>query len=159
MIPYRIVAIPSTTADEIRTTLRSPGYGHPGFVEVANGYGPCRLCLRTFDEGEERRIGFTYDAFAGVEDLPLPGPVFVHEDACDRHPEDAGFPEDLRRLPMTLDGYSRMRRLLAQERVTDGNAEPVIESLFGNPEIDYIQVHNREVGCYLFRIERVTQRG
>lgn len=158
MSHYRIVAIASTTAEAVRRTLESPGYGHPGFVEIANGYGPCRVCLRRFDEGAERRIGFTYDAFSDIEDQPLPGPVFIHEDACERHPEADGFPEDLRQIPMTLDGYALTRRLVAREHVTNGTTEPVIERLLENPDIDYVQVHNREVGCFLFRIERRSPR-
>ena len=47
-MPFRTVAIPTSTADSVRTTLASPGYGHPAHVEVANGHGPCRHCLRTF---------------------------------------------------------------------------------------------------------------
>src|SRR2546429_2622724 len=48
---------------------------------------------RVFVPGEDRRILFTYDRFAGVESLPQPGPVYVHAEACARYSEDAGFPE------------------------------------------------------------------
>jgi hypothetical protein len=79
--PFRVAAIPTKVADLVRSTMRSPGYGHPAHAEVATGYGPCRHCLRDFQVGKERRILFTYDPFHGIEPLPLPGPIFIHEDA------------------------------------------------------------------------------
>lgn len=102
----------------------------------------------------DRRILFTYDRFAGVESLPLPGPVFVHAEPCQRYPEDAGFPEELRAHSVTLDAYALGRRLLAQEYVTDGKVERIIEQLFARPDVDYIHVCDTEAGCYDFRMER-----
>ena len=98
MIPYRIIALPTQIAEEVRTIGKAPRYGHPAITEVAKGYGPCRHCLRTFAVGVERRTLFTYDSFDTVE--------------------------------------------------------AVIERLFARPDIDYIQVHDTEAGCYDFRIER-----
>ncbi|HEX6059643.1 MAG TPA: DUF1203 domain-containing protein [Gemmatimonadaceae bacterium] len=151
---FRCLAIPSAVAEAVRATMRAPGYGHPAHVEVATGHGPCRHCLRTFDIGRERRILFTYDAFDGVEPLPLPGPVFIHADACSRYPEDGGFPEDLRAHPVTLNAYARGRRVLAQEYVTDGVVEPVLERLFARQDTAYVHVRDTEAGCYDLRIER-----
>src|SRR5512132_1092925 len=93
---FRVAAIPTKVADLVRSSMRSPGYGHPAHAELATGYGPCRHCLRDFQVGKERRILFTYDPFHGIEPLPLPGPIFIHEEPCERFSEDAGFPADLR---------------------------------------------------------------
>lgn len=89
MTPYRIVALPTATAERVRTTGRSPGYGHPAHSEVATGYGPCRHCLRTFRVGEERRTLFTHDPFHGLEELPLPGPVFIPRSPASATPRTA----------------------------------------------------------------------
>lgn len=135
--------------------MASPRYGHPAHSEIAEGYGPCRHCLRTFRVGEERRILFTYDAFDNLEPLPLPGPVFVHAEACERFAEDGGFPQGLRAHPLTFNGYARGRRLMVQEYVADGEVEPVIQRLLARPDVDYIHVRDTEAGCYDLRIERV----
>lgn len=58
MQPFRVVAIPDEIAESVRTKLVAPVYGHPAHAEVAKGYGPCRLCLRTFTVGAERRVLF-----------------------------------------------------------------------------------------------------
>ena len=156
MISFHTVAIPTSAAEEVRATLASPGYGHPAHVEVAQGHGPCRHCLRTFRVGEERRILFTLDPFTSVEALPLPGPVYIHEDSCELYPIDGGFPDDLRSHVLTLEAYARGRKLQAQEYVEDGDVEAVIERLFARPEIDYIHVCDTEAGCFDLRIERAA---
>jgi hypothetical protein len=154
MTATRIVAIPTKVADAVRLTMRAPIYGFPAHAEVATDDAPCRHCLRTFIAGKDRRILFTYDRFTGVESLPQPGPIYVHAEACKRYAEQNGFPEELRGSPRTLEAYGRGRHLLAQEHVSNGNFEPIIEKLFASPEVDYLQVNSTTAGCFTFRIER-----
>ncbi len=154
MPSIRIVAIPTEVAESVRATMRAPVYGHPAHTELVAEFAPCRHCLRLIAAGVDRGILFTYDRFAGMESLPLPGPVFVHAEPCLRYPEDAGFPEELRASPRTLEAFARGRRLLAQEYVTDGKMEKVIERFFARPDVDYIHVSSTTAGCFTFRIER-----
>ncbi len=154
MTAFRVLAIPTEVAKSVRSTMRAPVYGHPAHAELATDAAPCRHCLRVTASGVDRRILFTYDRFAETESLPLPGPVFVHAQDCPRYPEDGGFPEEPRSSPRTLEAYARGRRLLAQEYVTDGNAEAVIERMFARPDVNYIHVSSTTAGCYTFRIER-----
>lgn len=154
MSPFRTIAIPTATASAVRATLKAPRYGHPAHAEVATGHGPCRHCLRTFRVGVDRRILFTYDAFDDLEPFPLPGPVFIHEDACERYPEGAGFPDGLRPYAVTLSGYGRGRLLREQVRAEGGRAEVEIERLLARADVDYIHVRDTSAGCYDFRIER-----
>jgi len=157
MHPIRIAAIATEIAEEVRSTMKAPGYGFPAHTEMGEDAAPCRHCLRIIEPGKARRILFAYDRFRGVESLPQPGPIYVHADDCPRYAEEAGFPEELRNSPRTLEGYSRGRRLVDQKYVSDGEFEPAIENLFALPEIDYLQVHSTTAGCFTFRIERATQ--
>ena len=150
----RIVAIPTKVFELVRATMLAPKYGFPAHSEVGADPAPCRHCLRLIKSGLERRVLFTYDRFAGLESLPLPGPVFIHGALCERYPEGAGFPDELRASPRTLEGYARGRHLLAQKYVTDGKMETVIEEIFARPNVDYIHVNSTTAGCYTFRIER-----
>jgi uncharacterized protein DUF1203 len=156
MQSYRVVAVGERIAGAVRKTLRSPGYGHPAHAEVATGYGPCRQCLRTFAIGKERRILFTYDPFYGRENLPLPGPVFIHEQDCERYPENGVFPPDMLSHRLTLNAYATGRRLLAQRYVADGAVEPELQRLLRDREVAYIHVRDTEAGCYDFCIERTS---
>jgi hypothetical protein len=153
MSSFQVVPIPDRVAARVRATLHAPGYGHPAHVEVAAGYGPCRSCLRTFREGQEERVLFTYDPFHGIDSYPSPGPVFVHRDACEAWNGD-GFPPKLRALPLMLEGYGPGRALIAREPVSDGEVEPAIGRLFGHAAVTFVHVRNAEAGCYIARVER-----
>ncbi len=154
MIPIRVVAIPTEIADAVRSTHKDPHYGHPAHTEIAEEGAPCRHCLHIIAAGSEKATLFTLDAFEGVESLPLPGPVYIHAEACERYPADGGFPPALRNSPRTLNAYARGRRLVAAEYVEKGNVDAGIEKLFARPEVDYIHVRSTTAGCYTFRIER-----
>jgi hypothetical protein len=154
MPDYRFLAISEAMAEKVRRTRESPGYGHPVHSEVATGYGPCRLCLRDFEVGLERRLLFTLDPFHGLEPFPLPGPVFIHEAECDRHPEHGGFPGDLLGHDLTFAAYARGRVLKAEERTTGEGVQPTIARLLGRDDVDYLHVRDTQAGCYDLRIER-----
>ena len=157
MQSYRVLAVGGPIANAVRKTLWSPGYGHPAHTEVATGYGPCRQCLKTFSVGRDRRILFTYDPFYGSEKLPLPGPVFIHENDCERYPEDGGFPVDMLSHHLTLNAYARGRRLVAQRYVSNGGVETELQQLFQDHDVAYIHVRDTDAGCYDFCIERTSE--
>jgi Protein of unknown function (DUF1203) len=157
MIPIRVVAISTEIADAVRRTHKDPHYGHPAHTKVAGEGAPCRHCLRIIAAGSDRATLFTYDAFEGIEALPLPGPVYIHAEACDRYPENDGFPPALRNSPRTLNAYAKGRRLVAAEYAANGDLEAEIEKLFARPDVDYIHVRSTSAGCYTFRIERADR--
>src|SRR4051812_38204301 len=137
---FRFSGIPQEIATEVRTTMRAPECGHPAFKALAQGYGPCRLCLRTFRIGADERILFTYNPFA-VGELPAPGPVFIHARPCERY-ESAELPADFRELPMVLEGYGEEGRLLSRERVAGGAVEQMLERIFGADRARYAHIRN-----------------
>jgi Protein of unknown function (DUF1203) len=155
-MPFRITGIPTDLAAEVRQTLRSPQYGHPAHRETATGYGPCRLCLRTFDVGVDERILFTYQPFRDAASVPTPGPVFVHAGACERY-DDSALPADFRPLPLLLEAYGEGGELLGQERVRDRRPEELMEHLFAATAASYLHIRNAEAGCFMARLDRVGQ--
>lgn len=154
MTPFRVVAIPTAVALEVRKSQRAPGYGHPAHTEVATGYGPCRQCLRTFGIGSELRTLFTYDAFQGFEQVPLPGPIFIHAESCNRYPEESGYPGDMLTHPAILTAYAKGQTLIEQLHVFAGGHEGAVQRLLECTEVDYIEVRDKQAGCYDFRIQR-----
>ena len=150
----KVVAIPTEIAETVRLTMKAPGYGFPALLEMGEDDAPCRHCLKLIAAGKEKRILFTYDRFSGVEELPQPGPIYIHEENCPRYAEDAGIPEELRTSPRTLEAYARGRRLVGQEYVNARSFELTIQLLFSRTEVNYLQVHSTTAGCFTFRIER-----
>ena len=154
MPAFRYVGIPESVAKEARATLRSPQYGHPASRDRAKGYGPCRLCLRTFAVGEEDRLLFTYQPHRDQGALPQPGPVFIHAEPCVRY-EAPELPPDFRALPLVVEGYGATGWIAAQEPVASGPAEEVVARMLARPDVAYVHIRNLEVGCFMARVERV----
>lgn len=150
---YRIVAIDNKLVSDVRKTLVSPQYTSlAAAVSVATGYGPCRSCLRVFDQGNENRIYFTYNSFDGLSELPDPGPIFIHEDTCDRY-SGSSFPPDLLELPLLLEAFGEESRLVSRTPVEPSRVDAQIAEIFNLPEVSFINVRNAEAGCFVCRIE------
>jgi uncharacterized protein DUF1203 len=154
MAGFHVLPIDSALIEAVRNTLKSPQYGHPAHVELAAGYGPCRACLKQFRTGEENRILFTYNPFAGLDEYPSPGPVFIHADSCRHYAQPGKFPEELRSLPLTLEAFGENRWIIARERPAEHEIEQSVERLLNTSGVRYIHVRNTEAGCYIARIER-----
>jgi hypothetical protein len=150
---FRVLPIDNDLADAVRKTKRSPQYGHPAHIELATGYGPCRACLKQFRTGQEDRILFTYNPFAGLDEYPSPGPVFIHARSCPCYSEPGQFPEELRTLPLTLEAYGDHRWIIARERPAGNEIETSVERLLNASGVRYIHVRNTEAGCFIARIE------
>jgi hypothetical protein len=155
MTKFRVIAIATNVAIEVRNSGKSPRYGHSTQTTMASGYGPCRHCLRTFRVGQENRILFTYDAFTGIEGIPLPGPVFIHERDCARYDELSGYPVDMQPYPVVLNAFAHGQTLI-EKLVLEPQEDKAcaVELLLKKPAVAYIEVRDRTAGCFDFRIER-----
>lgn len=151
---FRVISISEKIAEKVRRSMVSPQYPSlPAFSSVANGYGPCRSCLRTFDEGNENRTSFTYDPVEGILDLPQPGPVFIHSANCEKFVGNE-FPEGLRGLPMFFEAFDNIGDLLHRVRVETGSEGSQINSLFADERVNFLHIRNAEAGCFIARVER-----
>jgi len=149
----RYLGIATSLADTVRSTMRSAQYPHPAHAELARGYGPCRECLGTFRAGEEERILFTYQPFSD-DQLPAPGPVFIHRESCSNY-QSAAFPEPLRAVPLVVEGFDATGAPVRRESVGNARAEDVVSSVMGLPGVAFGHLRNAEAGCFVARIERI----
>jgi hypothetical protein len=152
MKPFNAVAIPTDVAESVRRNGKDPRFGHPAYTNTATESAPCRHCLRLIRPGE-KQILFTYDAFEGTEKLPLPGPVYIHAEPCERYSEEGAFPPELRQSPRTLNAYAKGRRLLAAEYVDDASIDSALAYLGAQPDVAYIHVRSTAAGCFTFRMD------
>jgi hypothetical protein len=150
---YQVVPIAPELARSVRENLKSPQYGHPAFADLSKGYGPCRVCLKTFVKDAEERILFTYNAFENLSRLPLPGPVYIHKNECRAFAEN-GFPPELIDLPLLFEAYGEESELIAREGVKKLEIDQQIAGLFEFSGVDYFNIRNAEAGCFVARIER-----
>lgn len=151
---FIVKGISENISSTVRSEFVSPQYRSlPAFTSVANGYGPCRSCLHTFDEGNEDRTSFTYNPVEGILDLPQPGPVFIHSEECERF-IGTSFPQGIRGLPMYLEAFDSDGMLRSRVRVVDESEDTQISKLFEEPAVDFLHIRNAEAGCFIARIER-----
>jgi hypothetical protein len=151
---FRVIPIPAAVAEETRRTRLSPGFGHAVQTHVASAqtYGPCRSCLRRTREGE-RRLLLSYNPYPEAEQVPVVGPIYIHEDPCEPY-AGPGFPEELRNLPMALRGHHRDGSAIVNVKLEDRSPEAAIEALFRDERIAYIAIQNPEAACFIARVER-----
>jgi hypothetical protein len=96
---------------------------------------------------------FTYNPFDGLHDYPAPGPIFIHEEECERFDGDS-FPPELRSLPLMFEAYGENRHLIEREPANGEGVERVIARLLGLPGVRYIHLRNAEAGCFMANITR-----
>lgn len=154
----RILPMSSDIAAAVRAEMRSPQYGHPAHAEIAAGYGPCRVCLRKFREGAEERLLFTYNAFEGLLDVPLPGPVFIHRDSCRPYAFEE-FPQELLDLPMLFESYAADGSIVSTVSFDRDAPNEQIRELLTDPLTKFINVRNAEAGCHIARVCRDSNAG
>ncbi len=153
---FKVIPIPTEIAKTAREKMVSPQYKSLMAISaVANGYGPCRSCLKTFRQGQEDRIYITYNSSDGLSDLPSPGPIFLHKENCEQFESD-GFPFELRDLPMLFEGFGNDSELILREKVQSEILESQIDSIFRSSTIKYINIRNAEAGCFIARIDRIA---
>jgi uncharacterized protein DUF1203 len=148
---FVVEPMPEAVAAYVREHGRDPTWGHATVTQPATGFGPCRLCLRTFAEGEPRTL-LTYDSYAGVARFPQPGPVYVHAGGCERYDGD-GFPPALRGLKLTFEAVAAGPRVVALERTEGGDVEGAIARLLELPDVQFVNVRNTEAGCFVARVD------
>jgi Protein of unknown function (DUF1203) len=150
---FRIEPIPAEITSEVRRSMVSPQYRSlMANASVANGYGPCRSCLRVFDQGVDRRIYFTYNSFDGLADLPDPGPVFIHENECKAFEGD--FPEDILMLPVYLEAFGNESVIVQRVRMDSSTVNAQLSELLNRPDVQFVNLRNAEVGCFIARVVR-----
>jgi hypothetical protein len=154
MNSVRIVPIPTEVAESVRATGKAPVYGFPAHQLVAAGRAPCRHCLKLIRPQEEELLLFTYDPFRELGQPPLPGPVYIHAEKCERNGDLTTFPEEFRGRSLTLIAYGDDRKLVHEIRLTDGREDEAAQRLFADPAVKYVHVRSTDAGCYLFRLER-----
>ena len=155
---YRVTGLPVALTDEVRRTLRSPGYGHPVHVEQATGPGPCRQCLRPFRPGLDRRILFTHRpaaaAAAAAGTVTVPGPVFILHEVCERY-VDLAFPPGLTGFPLLLEARGSGGRILACRAGMGKDIERIVIALLGRAKVTHLHLRHPEAGCFIARVDHL----
>jgi len=159
MKKFRIVPLSKSYTDKIRTT-KQDDFGHPIIEQVATGRGPCRISLRPFVPGIDKRILFTHSPFDIDNPYNQSGPVFIHSEEVAPYSYHYQFPPEIKadkeHFHITLIGYDKQQMMIYTKLVGDRDVDELIAEIFDkHPEVDYLHARSAEAGCYICKIERV----
>ena len=149
---FQIVPLPTEIADAARYGVKSGAADHTVVTVDSPGSSPCRHCLRWAQPGE-RVILFPYAAIPSGHPYSETGPIFVHADECQRYSATNEYPADFR-IGRVFRAYDSNYNIIDAQVVDGSEPEVVIESLFQNPEIAFVDVRSVTRGCFTFRVQR-----
>jgi hypothetical protein len=114
---------------------------------------PCRVSLRDAEPGETLLL-------LNYEHLPVASPyrsshaIYVREFAVEARPAVDEVPEVLRRRMLSIRGFDKEGMMRDADVVDGQEVASAIVRIFGNPEIDFIHLHNAKPGCFAARVDR-----
>ena len=155
---FKIVPLSKEYATRLRAAGRDD-FGNEIVAQIATGYGPCRVSLKPFVPGVDRRILASHSPFEIANAFNQPGPVFFNAQDVDTYADVHRFPPEIKadpaNFPLTLIGYSADQRMVFTELVGDGDVDEMIKDIFtSRPDVAYLHARNAEAGCFICKIER-----
>lgn len=158
MTRFKIVPLSKEYAAEIRAAGKDQ-FGHTVIEQVATGSGPCRVSLKPFKKGIDKRLLISHSPFTIDNAYNQPGPVFIHADEVEPYADIHRFPPEIKAnkksFPLSLIGYNKEQMMVCTQLVGDADVDELIPEIFDqHPEVDYLHARNAQACCYICRIER-----
>ncbi|MDR3694250.1 DUF1203 domain-containing protein [Mucilaginibacter sp.] len=160
MNKFKIVPLSRAYAQRIRQAMKDD-FGHPVTEKVATGSGPCRVSLKPFVKGVDKRMLLTHSPFAVDNAFNQPGPVFINSDDVEEYSDIYRFPPEIKAnkesFPLTLIGYNAAQQMVFTQLVGDTDADDLICAVFdAHPEVEYLHARNAQACCFICKIERAN---
>lgn len=160
---FKVVPLSLDTANSIRSR-RQDDFGNKVIETLATGKGPCRVSLRPFKIGKDRRFLFKHSPFEIDNIFNQPGPIFINKANVEPYTDVNRFPPTLiadQDIPITLIGYSSeqvmiyTRQLSQQEKE---NIDTLITEIFNQHiNIAFLHARHAEACCYICKIEPIRR--
>ncbi len=159
MNKFKIVPISKAYANKIKLTLRDD-FGHEITEKVATGSGPCRVSLKPFKKGADKRLLLTHSPFEIDNAFNQPGPVFINSDDVEEYSDIYRFPPEIKAdkksFPLSLIGYDAGQQMVFTKLVGEADVDELIAEIFiQQPEVEYLHARNAQACCFICKIERL----
>ncbi len=159
MNQFKIVPLSKSYAQKIRTAMKDD-FGHEVTEKIATGGGPCRVSLKPFKKGVDKRLLFTHSPFEADNAYNQPGPVFINSDDVEEYNDIHQFPPELKAdkisFPLTLIGYNNEQQMVLTKLVGDADVDELITQIFETrPDVHYLHARNAQACCFICKIERL----
>jgi hypothetical protein len=161
MKKFKIVPLSKEYAAHIRSTGKDE-FGHTVIEQVATGLGPCRVSLKPFKKGIDKRLLISHSPFALDNAFNQPGPVFINKEEVSAYTDVYRFPPEIKAnkksFPLSLIGYNEDQLMIFTQLVGDDDVDELIERIFiQRPEVAYLHARNAQACCYICKIERAEE--
>jgi len=158
MSNFKIVPLSKAFVQKIKTTM-TDDFGNPVIEQLATGLGPCRVSLKPFNKGADKRLLFKHSPFEMENAYNQSGPVFVQAADVEEYSDIHRFPPEIKAnkqsFPLSLIGYDKNQMMVLTRLVGDADADELITALFDqHPEVDYLHARNAQACCFICKIER-----
>jgi hypothetical protein len=159
MKQFKIVPLTKEYATKIREK-NTDDFGHEVINQLATGKGPCRVSLKPFKVGEDRRLLISHTPFHIDNAFNQPGPIFINSKEVEAYADVYNFPPEIKddkaAFPISLIGYSKDQKMVFTQLVGDADVDLLISKIFeDHPEVEYLHARNAEACCFICKIERV----
>ena len=149
---FRIIPVCSEIADAARRAVKAGAEDHALITVDSAESSPCRHCLRWAQPGE-RVVLFPYAAIPPGHPYSEAGPIFVHANECQRYSATNEYPADFR-SGRVFRAYDSKYNIIDAQIANGSEPEVVIETLFQNPDTEFVDVRSVTRGCFTFRVQR-----
>ncbi|MBS1524984.1 MAG: DUF1203 domain-containing protein [Bacteroidetes bacterium] len=159
MSNFKIVPMSRDYARRIRENGKDD-FGHTVVEQIATGSGPCRVLLKPFRKGIDKRLLFTHSPFDIDNPFNQPGPIFIHADDVEPYADVYRFPPEIKAnktsFPLSLIGYDSSQMMVFTQLVGDADVDELITEIFNNQHhVEYLHARNAQACCYICRIDRI----
>ena len=143
---FLVSGIDPAEADRLRTV------GGVTYVADSTPGYPCRQCLCDAEIGDEMLL-VSYDPFTASSPYRCASPIFIHSTPCASDDQE-GLPVQLTSRTLSVRGFDSAAMMLDAALIEGDDLPGTIETLFENPAIDHLHVHNASRGCWAALVKR-----
>jgi hypothetical protein len=116
------------------------------------GY-PCRVSLTDAEIGEELLL-LPYQHQPAQSPYRAFGPIFVRKHAIQRTIEPGVIPEYVGTRLMSIRAYDALHQMIDATACPGSESAAAIRSMFSNPAVGYLHLHNANRGCFSCTVQR-----
>lgn len=158
MNKFKIVPLSKAFAQKIKTEMVDD-FENSVVEQLATGLGPCRVSLKPFVKGVDKRLLFKHSPFEIENAYNQPGPIFINSKDVDEYSDVHHFPPEIKAnkqsFPLSLIGYNQHQMMVLSKLVGDNDVDELIVEIFNqHPEIEYLHARNAQACCYICKVER-----
>jgi hypothetical protein len=159
MNKFKIVPLSKAFAQKIKTEMVD-SFENPVIEQLASGLGPCRVSLKPFVKGIDKRLLFKHSPFEIENAYNQSGPIFINSKDVDEYSDVHHFPPEIKAnkqsFPLSLIGYNQDQMMVLSKLVGNNDVDELIVEIFNqHPEVEYLHARNAQACCYICKIERV----